>query len=117
MTELGCCQGRGGSLLSPLPVLRERVRVRVLPEIESCLRSGAEPSPPPSPGVPGEGGVSRGRGIALAWIGAAVLLALAAAPAAAITLARDRKPQATIVVTKSAIQPAKEDDTAQKVAA
>jgi hypothetical protein len=44
-----------GPLWSPLPVLRERVRVRVLPESARHLRFGKEPSPRPSPGVPGEG--------------------------------------------------------------
>ena len=45
---------RGGSLWSPLPVLWERVRVRVIGDAESCRRSKS-PSPQPSPGVPGEG--------------------------------------------------------------
>src|SRR5688500_3767712 len=47
-------------LCSPLPVLRERDGVRVLSETASCSRFQAEPSPRPSPGVPGEVGARGG---------------------------------------------------------
>ena len=51
------------SLWSPLPVLRERVRVRVLPETARDFRFPTEPSPRPSPRVPGEGEVAGGRSV------------------------------------------------------
>src|SRR5688572_19771148 len=41
--------------LSPLPVRRERVRVRVLLNPTISLYLWKNPHPPPSPGVPGEG--------------------------------------------------------------
>jgi hypothetical protein len=49
--------GTWWSLLSPLPVLRERVRVRVRRRGRSPISDHleSEPSPLPSPGVPGEG--------------------------------------------------------------
>ena len=43
------------SLWSPLPVLRERVRVRVISNVERFFTLKITLSPRPSPGVPGEG--------------------------------------------------------------
>src|SRR5215213_6832846 len=54
------------SFLSPLPVFRERVRVRACPKPRATPGLD-KPSPRPSPGVPGEGETPAFRHLPSAW--------------------------------------------------